>query len=65
MKNDPLWTGDGRFFSVKVQGKFNEYGIKFRPNKPASAHLNGKIQRIQNTDKAEFYATVDLSQRPQ
>lgn len=45
MKNDPLWTENGCFFTVKVQGKFNEYGIKFRPDKPASAHLNGKIER--------------------
>ncbi|MDA6849714.1 integrase core domain-containing protein, partial [Escherichia coli] len=34
---------------------------KFRPNKPASPHLNGKVERSQKTDKAEFYATVDLS----
>ncbi|ATZ30172.1 hypothetical protein CV83915_2p0169 (plasmid) [Escherichia coli] len=31
------------------------------PNKPASPHLNGKVERSQKTDKAEFYATVDLS----
>ena len=35
-------------------------GIKFRPNKPASLHLNGKVERSQKTDKAEFYATVDI-----
>jgi len=38
-----------------------EYGIKFRPNKPASPHLNGKVERSQKTEKAEFYATLDLS----
>lgn len=37
-----------------------EYGIKFRPNKPASPHLNGKDERSQRTDKEEFYSTVDL-----
>lgn len=37
-----------------------EYGIKFRPLKPASPHLNGKVERSQRTDLEEFYATVDL-----
>jgi len=48
------------FFAVKVQEKFKQYGIKFRPNKPASPHLNGKVERSQKTDKAEFYSTVNL-----
>jgi len=39
------------------------YGIKFRPNKPGSSHLNGKVKRSQKTDKAEFYATVDLASK--
>lgn len=37
------------------------YGIKFRPNKPGSPHLNGKVERSQKTDKMEFYSTVDLN----
>jgi transposase InsO family protein len=37
-----------------------EYGIKFRPIKPASPHLNGKVERSQRTDIEEFYATLDL-----
>ena len=37
-----------------------EYGIKLRPLKPASPHLNGKVERSQRTDLEEFYATVDL-----
>jgi len=37
-----------------------EYGIKFRPNKPGSPHLNGKVERSQKTDLEEFYPTVDL-----
>lgn len=54
-------TDRGReFFAEKVQKAFMEYGIKFRPNKPASPYLNGKVERSQKTDKAEFYATVDL-----
>ncbi len=38
-------TDRGReFFAVKVQERLKEYGIKFRPNKPASPHLiNGKV----------------------
>lgn len=36
------------------------YGIKFRPIKPASPHLNGKVERSQRTDIEEFYATVNL-----
>ena len=48
------------FFAEKVQLKMMEYGIKFRPNKPASPHLNGKVERSQRTDKEEFYPTVDL-----
>lgn len=49
------------FFAVKVQEKLMEYSIKFRPVKPASPHLNGKVERSQQTDLVEFYATVDLS----
>ncbi len=48
------------FFAEKVQRKMMEYGIKFRPNKPASPHLNGKVERSQRTDKEEFYSTVEL-----
>ena len=39
------------FFAEKVQRKMMEYGIKFRPNKPASLHLNGKVERSQRTGK--------------
>jgi len=54
-------TGRGtEFFAVKVQELLKQYGIKFRPNKPASPHLNGKVERSQKTDKTEFYATVNL-----
>lgn len=37
------------------------YGIKFRPNKPGSPHLNGKVERSQKTDLAGFYSITDLS----
>lgn len=49
------------FFAEKVQRKMMEYCIKFRPVKPASPHLNGKVERSQKTDLEEFYAVADLS----
>lgn len=49
------------FFAVKVQEKFVKYSIKFRPIKPRSRHLNGKVERSQQTDLREFYATAELS----
>lgn len=49
------------FFAVKVQEKLMGYSIKFRPVKPASPHLNGKVERSQQTDLREFYANADLS----
>jgi len=56
-----IQTDRGReFFAVKVQEKLMNFCIKFRPNKPASPHLNGKVERSQRTDKEEFYATVNL-----
>jgi transposase InsO family protein len=49
------------FFAEKVQLKLMSLGIKFRPNKPGSPHLNGKVERSQKTDLEEFYAIADLS----
>lgn len=55
-------TDRGReFFAAKLQERLKEYCIKFRPDKPASPHLNGKVERSQKTDNAEFYAGVDHS----
>lgn len=48
------------FFAYVFQERMMEYGIKFRPNKPASPHLNGKVERSQKTDLEEFWSTVDL-----
>lgn len=57
-----LQTDRGReFFASKVQELLQIYGIKFRPNKPASPHLNGKVERSQQTDKIQFYTTIDLA----
>ena len=48
------------FFDEKAQLKMIEYGIKFRPNKSGSPHLNGKVERLQRTGKEEIYSTVNL-----
>lgn len=37
-----------------------EWGIKFRPIKSGSPHLNGKVERTQRTDLDELYSTVDM-----
>lgn len=39
----------------------HEHFIKFRPIKPKTPHLNGKVERTQQTDKVEFWALLDLS----
>ncbi len=49
------------FFAYQVQEFLHEQGIKFRPNRPAAPHLNGKVERSQKTDKLEFYPVVDLA----
>jgi transposase InsO family protein len=48
------------FFAYKVQERLMRWGIKFRPVKPRSPHLNGKVERSQRTDLDEFYSTVPL-----
>ena len=56
-----IQTDRGReFFATKVQEKLMECCIKFRPIKPRSPHLNGKVERSQKTDMQEFYSTVTL-----
>jgi transposase InsO family protein len=48
------------FFAIRVQEKLMEHGIKFRPIKPRSPHLNGNVERSERTDMKEFYSTVRL-----
>jgi transposase InsO family protein len=48
------------FFAYEVQKRLIEYGIKFRPIRPASPHLNGKVERSQRTDLDEFYSSIDI-----
>jgi len=55
-------TDRGReFFAYCFQEKLIEYGIKFRPIRPAWPYLNDKVERLQRTDLEEFYPTVDLN----
>jgi transposase InsO family protein len=59
-----IQTDRGReFFATKVQVWMQSRCVKFRPIKPASPHLNGKVERSQKTDWEEFYETADLSSR--
>jgi transposase InsO family protein len=56
-----IQTDRGReFFGLPFQERLMEWGIKFRPIKPRSPHLNGKVERSQRTDLEEFYPTVDV-----
>jgi hypothetical protein len=49
------------FFAYKVQEYLMEVGIKFRPIKPRSPHLNGKVERAQKIVLDEFFSTVALT----
>ena len=51
----------GEFFAQKVQKRLMDWAIKFRPLKPRSPHLNGKVERVQKTALYEFYAMADLN----
>lgn len=47
------------FFGEEFQQALRENCIKFRPIRPRTPHLNGKVERAQQTDKIEFWATAD------
>ncbi len=47
--------------SDKFQEALAKNHIKFRPVRPFSPYLNGKVERTQKTDLEEFYSTVDLN----
>jgi Transposase and inactivated derivatives, IS30 family len=51
----------GEFFGLRFQIALKELKIKFRPIRPRSPHLNGKVERSQLTDKVEFWPTVELT----
>jgi transposase InsO family protein len=51
------------FFNYDFQYELHEHFIKFRPIKPKTPHLNGKVERSQQTDKNEFWSLLDLSDK--
>lgn len=51
------------FFNYDFQCELHEHFIKFRPIKPRTPHLNGKVERTQQTDKTEFWNIIDLSDK--
>jgi transposase InsO family protein len=56
-----LQTDNGvEFLADKVRARLLQLGIKHRPIRPASPHLNGKVERAQTTVLAEFYASTSL-----
>lgn len=55
-----LQTDRGQgFFAYVVQEYLQKKKVKFRPIKPLSPHLNGKVERSQRTDLDEFYSSTD------
>lgn len=51
------------FFNDRFQEELMEHFIKYRPIRPRSPHLNGKVERGQQTDKAEFYSLLNLKNK--
>ncbi|MBE7173253.1 MAG: IS481 family transposase [Williamsia sp.] len=51
------------FFNDMFQEELMCHFIKFRPIKPRSPHLNGKVERSHLTDKAEFYRFIPKKER--
>ncbi len=51
------------FFNDMFQEELSVHFIKFRPIKPGSPHLNGKVERSQLTDKSEFYSTIPKAEK--
>lgn len=51
------------FFNYSFQEALALRCIKYRPIKPRSPHLNGKVERSQQTDKIEFYSLLNLKDK--
>jgi transposase InsO family protein len=47
------------FFAYQAQDQLRAWRIKFRPTRPRSPHLNGKVERVQRTALDEFWADAD------
>jgi transposase InsO family protein len=50
------------FIALKVQIFLRQHSVKYRPLRPGSLYLNGKVERAQRTAKAEFWSSIDLDQ---
>lgn len=56
-----LQSDNGKEFTAyEVQDLLSEYSIMYRPIRPASPHLNGKVERAQQTVLKEFFALRDI-----
>ena len=56
-----LQTDNGtEFMAYKVRDLLFEMRIKQRPIPPRTPHLNGKVERVQQTMLTEFYATTTM-----
>jgi transposase InsO family protein len=53
-------TDRGAEFGTAFHGALRQYCMKFRPTRPRAPHLNGKVERSQQTDWIEFYSSADL-----
>ena len=51
------------FFNDMFQEELMCYFIKFRPIKPRSPQLNGKVERSHLTDRSEFYRFIPKKER--
>ncbi|HWR59157.1 MAG TPA: IS481 family transposase [Thermodesulfovibrionales bacterium] len=58
-----LQSDNGKEFTAySIQDLLRDYSIKYRPIRPASPYLNGKVERAQQTVLCEFFAVRDPSQ---
>lgn len=56
----PRFQTDGRteFFAERVRKRLREHCSEFRPVKPRSPQLKGKVEGLQKTDLSDLRATT-------
>ena len=54
-----IQTDNGHEFQTKFHWHCEDLGIRHVYIKPASPHLNGKVERSHKTDKQEFWQLVE------
>ena len=54
-------TDNGHEFQAQFHWHVEDLGIRHVYIKPASPHLNGKVERSHLTDKLEFYQLLDYT----